>query len=205
MTTAKNPVCEKYPDSHHDSYSKTIFGFWLYLLSDFMLFATLFATYAVLRTSTFGGPASHEIFTPSLTLFQTLVLLTSSFTIGLAGASAHRRSKSYTIVFSGMTLILGIMFIWMEFNELSRLVSLGYGWQRSAFLSAFFTLIGTHSLHVLFAILWIFVLIVPVCFSGITPVAIKRITCLRMFWQFLNVIWIFIFSIVYLMGAVVYD
>ena len=196
---------EKYPDGHHDVYSKTIFGFWLYLLSDFMLFATLFATYIVLQTSAFGGPLAHEIITPSLTLFQTLVLLTSSLTIGLAGVFAHRRNANYAIVFSGMTLVLGVMFVWMELNEFSRLVGLGYDWQKSAFLSAFFTLIGTHGLHVVFAILWIFIFVIPVCFSGITPVSIRRITCLRMFWQFLNIIWIFIFTIVYLLGAVVYD
>lgn len=205
MTRSNAIVHEKYPDSHHDAYSKTVFGFWLYIISDFMLFATLFATYAVLRNSTFGGPASRDLFHLPITLFQTLVLLCSSFTIGLTGASAHRRNKSYTIAFAGITLLLGVIFIWMECIELSRLMVAGNSWQKSAFLSAFFTLIGTHGIHLLFGMLWIIVLIVPVVLSGVTPVSIKRITCLRMFWQFLNVIWIFIFTIVYLMGVIAYD
>ncbi|MEM7175253.1 MAG: cytochrome c oxidase subunit 3 [Chlamydiota bacterium] len=205
MTKSAATYREKYPDSHHDTYSKTVFGFWLYLLSDFMLFATLFATYAVLRNSTFGGPSSHDLLHLPITLFQTLILLCSSFTIGLTGAAAHRRNKSYTIAFASITFLLGAVFLWMECIELSRLIAAGYGWQRSAFLSAFFTLIGTYGLHILFGLLWIAILILPVCFSGVTPVSIKRLTCLRMFWQFLNIIWVFIFTIVYLMGVIVYD
>lgn len=205
MSKSIAATVEKYPDSHHDSYSKTVFGFWLYLISDFMLFATLFAVYAVLRNRTFGGPSSHELFHLPITLFQTLILLLSTFTIGLAGAAVHRRSRSYSLAFSWITFVLGAFFLWMECNELSRLIADGYDWRANAFLSIFFTLIGTHSFHLLFGMLWIIVLTVPILFGGVTRHAIRRITCLRMFWQFLNIVWVFIFTIVYLMGVIVYD
>jgi cytochrome o ubiquinol oxidase subunit 3 len=199
----KNPGTiphENYPDTFHDTYSKTIFGFWVYLMSDFILFGALFATYAVLSGSTFGGPTARQLFQTPFTLIQTLVLLTSSLTAGLAGASAHRQHKYRTIALFGITFVLGSIFMGMMFNEFSRLVSSGNGWDRNAFLSAYFTVVGTHGLHVLFGLLWTIVLIVPVWREGVSNVSIRRLTCLRMFWQFLNIIWVFIFSFVYLLG-----
>lgn len=201
MKHSKTTSHESYPDAHQDVYSKTIFGFWLYILTDFMLFATLFATYAVLRNSTFGGPSARDLFNIHYTLIQTLFLLGSSLTIGLAAAFAHRRNKWGTIALFALTFILGAVFFGMELFELIKLGKEGFGWQKSAFLSAFFTLVGTHALHMVFALLWIFVLILPVYFEGITPVSIKRLTCLKMFWQFLNIIWVFIFTLVYLIGV----
>lgn len=193
-------------ESHHEAhqeevYSKTILGFWIYLLTDFMLFGTLFATYIVLESGTYGGPSGRALWNLPFTLIQTLILLTSSFTSGLGGALAHRNCKNGTLALFAITFFLGAVFMGMEFAEFSRLVQGGNSWERSAFLSAFFTLVGTHGLHLLLGLLWIFVLLVPVWRCGLTPVSVKRLTCLRMFWQFLNVVWIFIFTIVYLMGV----
>ncbi|MBS0652481.1 MAG: cytochrome o ubiquinol oxidase subunit III [Verrucomicrobia bacterium] len=191
---------ERFPDSHHGVYSKTVLGFWIYLLTDFVLFGTLFASYAVLRHGTFGGPAAHELFDLRDALDRTLVLILCSLTAGLAGASAHRRHKLRTLCFFGATFLLGLLFMVMQFEEFQKLFASGNGWQRSGFLSAYFTLLGTFMIHVVFGLLWILVLLIPVCFNGINGVEIRRLTCLRMFWQFLSIIWIFIFTFVYLLG-----
>lgn len=201
MTSPETTLHESDPDTHHDIYSKTIFGFWVYLLTDFMMFATFFATYAVLCNNTYGGPSAGELFNLPYTLIQTLLLLVSSLTIGLAGAFAHRKHKNWTIALFGVTFLLGIVFMGMELTEFTRFVNEGNSWQRSAFLSVFFTLVGVHGLHVLFGLLWFIVLLPPVWIHGLTPVSVRRLTCLRMFWQFLNIIWVFIFTIVYLMGV----
>lgn len=187
-------VHEAYPDPNHGIYSKTVFGFWIYILTDFILFGTLFATYSVLRSSTFGGPSGHDLFRLPYMLIQTFILLISSFTVGLAGASAHRQNKKWTISFFAITFLLGIVFVGMELSDFTRLINGGNHWRRSAFLSIFFTLVGTHALHMIFALLWVIVLIVPVWREGITPVSVRRLTCLKMFWQFLNIIWVFIFT-----------
>lgn len=201
MTTPEN-ISESHLDAHRDEvYSKTVFGFWVYLLTDFILFGALFATYIVLRNNTFGGPSTNELFHLPFNLIQTLILLVSTFVIGLAGASCHRRNKNWTIIFFGVTFLLGIAFMGMELTEFTRLVDSGNSWRRSAFLSAYFTLVGTHGVHMILALIWIIVLIIPVCRHGITPVSLLRLTCLRMFWQFLNIIWVFIFTIVYLLGV----
>lgn len=191
---------ESYPDTHHDIYSKTIFGFWVYLLTDLVLFGTFFATFLVLRHSTFGGPGPKELFQLDFGLMQTIILLTASFTSGLAGAATHRKNTSATVMLFGITFLLGAIFLSMEMTDLSRLIASGNGWQRSAFLSAFFTLVGTHAIHVVFALLWVIVLLIPVIKEGIDSVSIRRLTCLRIFWQFLNIIWLFIFTLVYFMG-----
>jgi cytochrome o ubiquinol oxidase subunit 3 len=200
----KNPVTvthESYPDTHHDAYSRTIFGFWLYLMSDFILFGALFAAYIVLSDATFGGPTARQMFVPSYTLIQTLVLLISSLTAGLAGASAHRKHKNWTIALFGATFVLGAIFVGMQLYEFFRFLSVDYSWKKSAFLSMYYTILGTHALHVIFAIAWIPVLLIPVWLEGVTHVSVRRLTCLKMFWQFLNIVWVFIFSFVYLMGV----
>jgi len=153
---------ESYPDIHHDNYSRTTFGFWVYLMSDFILFGALFAAYVVLAGSIHGGPSAKDLFQLPYTFVQTCVLLLSSFFAGLAGASAHRKHKSRTMLFFAITFLLGIVFMGMEFNEFSRFASAGHGWDQSAFLSAYFTLVGTHGLHVLFGLLWVIVLLFPV-------------------------------------------
>ena len=201
MTHSSAASHESYPDMHHDTYSKTVFGFWVYLLTDFVLFGTFFAAYAVLRNGTYGGPSAKDLFHISFTLTQTLILLTSSLTSGLAGAYAFRKNKNGTIALFLITFLLGMVFMVMEFMEFSQLIHQGYSWKTSAFLSAYFTAIGTHGVHILFAMLWIIVLLVPLYREGFKPQSLQRLTCLRLFWQFLNVIWIFIFSFVYLLGV----
>lgn len=192
---------EPFPDTHHDLYSRTLFGVWLYLLSDLILFGALFATYAVLRQSTFGGPSAADLFDLSHAFIQTLILLISSMTVGLGGAYAHRKEKNKAIALFGITFLLGVVFVGMELGEMSRLIASGNSWKRSGFLSGYFTLIGTHGLHMVLLLLWTIIFVFSIAREGITATNLRRLTCLKMFWQFLNIVWVFIFSFVYLMGA----
>lgn len=197
------PAKEKYPDPHHDTYSKTVFGFWVFLVTDFMLFATLFAAYAVLLKGTFGGPSIKEITHLPWVLFETVVMLFASFFAGIAGACAHRENRSATILFFVITFIIGAIFFGMVFSDLYALTAAGNSWQRSGFLSIYFTVIGTLLAHLLFGLMWIIVFIIPLFYEEIDSVCLQRLTCLKMFWQFMNVVWIFIFSIIYLIGVVI--
>lgn len=181
--------------------SMTYLGFWTYLMTDCILFATLFATYAVLRDSTFGGPSGHDLFDPSFALAETIILLISSFTSGLAGLAASQNNVKKVIGWWGVTFLLGAAFLGLELTEFTHFVREGHSWKQSAFLSAFFTLVGTHGLHITMGLLWMVVLLIPVARHGLTPVSFKRLTCLKLFWHFLDVVWIFIFTMVYLMGA----
>lgn len=200
MKNSASILQKQHPDPHHDNYARTLFGFWLYLMTDFILFGALFATYVVLSFTAYGGNSpSHELFNLPFALIQTLLMLLSSLTIGLAGASAHRKLKERTIALFGITFLLGAVFMSMQFTEFSRLIHTGNSWEKSGFLSGYFTVVGTFGLHVLFGLLWMIVLIVPIWREGINVVGIRRLTCLRMFWQFLNIVWVFIFSFVYLM------
>ncbi|MGL5263961.1 MAG: cytochrome o ubiquinol oxidase subunit III [Candidatus Rhabdochlamydia sp.] len=187
---------------NQENTEKTLFGFWVYLMTDCILFATLFATYAVLRDNTYGGPSGHELFSLPFALGETLILLTSSFTCGLAMLAAHRMDRKRVLFWIGVSFMLGISFLTMELKEFSHLVHQGNSWQRSGFLSAFFTLVGTHGLHITAGLLWMIVMIAQILRKKIVAVTFKRLTCLSMFWHFLDVVWIFIFTIVYLMGAV---
>ncbi len=202
MTHSETVSQESYPDPHHDTYSKTMFGFWLFLLTDFMLFATIFSVYAVLQNSTFGGPSAKDLFSLDHALVQTLVILVSALTVGLGGVYTHRKSKASALGLFTVTFVLGVVFLGMEISEFVRLVNSGDSWHNSAFLSAYFTLVGTHVFHVVFGLLWFIVLLLPAITQGLTDVNIRRLTCLRMFWQFVNIIWVFIFSVVYLLGAI---
>lgn len=176
-------------------------GFWVYLMTDCMLFASLFATYVVLRNNTFGGPSGADIFEMPFVLVETLILLTSSFLCGLALLAAKAGKKTLTLVLFGLTFLLGVSFLAMELSEFSKLVSEGYGWQRSGFLSAFFTLVGTHGAHILSGLIWMAVMMVRVVQTGLGPNNIRRLSLLALFWHFLDIVWIFIFTIVYLMGV----
>ena len=195
-------VHEGYPDPHHDAYARTTFGFWVYLLTDFILFGTLFAAYAVLANSGYSRPEGKELFNLPCALLQSILLLLCSFTVGLGGAYAHRKDKKSTLVFFALTFVIGLLFFWIQLSDLSRLLQMGHDWTKSAFFSMYFTIIGTFSLHMVFALAWVIVLLIPVWREQeISHVSLRRLTCLKMFWQFLNIIWIFIFSFIYLFGV----
>lgn len=176
-------------------------GFWIYLMTDCVLFGSLFATYAVLRNNTFGGPSGADIFEMPFVLIETLILLTSSFLCGVAMLAAKAGKQTLTLVLFGATLLLGISFLAMEVTEFSKLIHEGYSWQTSAFLSGFFTLVGTHGVHILAGLIWMVVMMVRVAQVGLTDNNLRRLSLLALFWHFLDVIWIFIFTIVYLMGV----
>jgi len=182
--------------SHAD---KAHFGFWVYLMTDLIMFAALFATYAVLKNNTFGGPSGKELFSLPFVLGETLILLTSSFTCGLTMLAAHKNQAKQVITWLSVTFLLGASFLVMELTEFHRLAAEGHTPQANAFLSSFFTLVGTHGLHIAVGMLWIFIMIIALIGRGITPSNIKKLTALSLFWHFLDIVWIFIFTIVYLL------
>ncbi|MCH9613411.1 MAG: Cytochrome bo(3) ubiquinol oxidase subunit 3 [Chlamydiia bacterium] len=188
-------------DVQAETYSKTILGFWLYLMTDALLFGTLFAVYGVLVNNTHGGPGGKELFHLPLNLAETLTLLVSSFTCGMASQAGKRGSRSGVTWWLMITFILGICFLWMEMAEFNTLIASGNGWQRSAFLSAFFTLVGTHGLHITFGLLWLTVLFCQMFKRGLSPSVMRRLSCFRLFWQFSYIVWVFVFITVYLMGV----
>jgi cytochrome o ubiquinol oxidase subunit 3 len=188
--------------SRAEALNKTLFGFWVYLMTDIVLFATLFATFLVLRDSTAGGPAGSEIFDMPFVLAETLILLTSSFTAGLAMLAAHKKDWAKTLGWLSLTFILGAAFLALELSEFNNLASEGLSWQASAFMSAFFTLVSTHGLHITFGLIWMATLMFKLYKSGFASNSLKRLAMLSLFWHFLDIVWIFIFTIVYLLGEV---
>ena len=189
-------------EEHHFDGSKNVFGFWLYIMSDCVLFATLFAVYAVFHRHTFGGADAHEIFSLPYVFVETMILLISSFTFGLATLARNSSNINHVIKFLWITAFLGLCFIGMEVYEFYELVSEGHTWTSSAFLSSFFVLVGTHGLHVTMGIIWIFGMTYQLKKNGMTPMAKTKLTYLGLFWHFLDIVWIFVFSIVYLLGAI---
>ena len=189
-------------DEHHNDDSKTIFGFWVYIMSDCILFASIFATYAVLHNNVYGGPDAKELFSMPFVLIETFILLTSSFTYGLAMLGVHKKEKSKVMFWLIITFLLGASFLVMEIYEFHKLIAEGNSWSRSAFLSSFFTLVGTHGLHVFSGLIWMIALMLQVSKHGITSVTTRKLACLSLFWHFLDIVWIFVFTIVYLMGAI---
>jgi cytochrome o ubiquinol oxidase subunit 3 len=196
-------ITHDHHEGHHDSTSLTVFGFWIYIMSDCILFATLFATYAVLHTHTFGGPGPAELFSMPLVLAETFILLTSSFTYGLGLIFAYRQNKTMTLFWLSMTFILGAAFVAIELTEFSHLLAEGHSWKNSAFLSSYFTLVGTHGLHVSLGLVWMITLIIQVKQRGLTNMMRGKLFTLSLFWHFLDIVWIFIFTIVYLMGGII--
>jgi cytochrome o ubiquinol oxidase subunit 3 len=176
-------------------------GFWLYLMSDLILFATLFATFVVLGRSYAGGPTGKELFDLPYLLGETLFLLCSSFTYGLAMLAVHDGREKRVLLGLAITFLLGLGFVSMEINEFHGLIAQGHGPDQSAFLSSFFTLVGTHGAHVTCGLIWIAVMIGQVAAKGLTSPVQSRLLRLSMFWHFLDIIWIGIFSIVYLLGV----
>ena len=186
---------------HHDAGGNSVFGFWIYLMSDCILFATLFATYAVLSGSFAGGPTGKDIFELPYVLVETFCLLLSSVTYGFAMLAMHKGNQSGVMKWLAVTFLFGAAFIGMEINEFSHLIAEGFGPDRSAYLSGFFALIGTHGLHVFSGLIWMIVLMVQVSQNGLTATNQTRLMCLSLFWHFLDVVWICVFTVVYLMGV----
>ena len=179
----------------------TLLGFWLYLMSDCLIFAALFAVYAVLGRNYAGGPTGAEVFELPVVAANTGLLLLSSITYGFAMLQMQRERLRMMLIWLAITGLLGAAFIGLEFSEFAHLIHEGAGPQRSAFLSSFFTLVGTHGLHVGFGIIWLITLMIQAGRRGLTAESRRRLMCLSMFWHFLDVIWIGVFSVVYLMGV----
>jgi cytochrome o ubiquinol oxidase subunit 3 len=182
--------------------SGTVFGFWLYLMTDCVIFAALFAVFAVMSHQFAGGPTGKDLFDIHGVALETGVLLLSSITYGFAMLGAHKGKTGTLLVWLGITFLLGLGFIGMELREFSHLISEGAGPDRSAFLSAFFTLVGTHGLHVTIGLVWMAVLAVQIApKQELTDREITRLTCLSLFWHFLDIVWICVFTFVYLASA----
>ena len=189
-------------EHHHDTGKVTLFGFWLYLMTDCLLFASVFATYAVLYMNTAGGVSGHDIFELDYVAVETAALLLSSITYGFAMLAAHKKKVSGTLGWLVITFIFGAVFIGMEINEFHHLIAQGNGPDRSAFLSAFFALVGMHGLHVTAGLIWMAIMMLEVIKRGLGNRTLTRLGCLSMFWHFLDVIWICVFTVVYLMGVI---
>ena len=186
---------------HHDAGANKVFGFWIYLMSDCILFACLFATYAVLVNGTAGGPAGKDIFELPFVFAETMLLLLSSITFGFGMLAMNENKVSAVNTWLLVTFILGAGFIAMEIYEFHHLIVNDAGPDRSGFLSAFFTLVGTHGIHVTSGLIWIIVMMVLISKKGLTERNRTRLMCLSLFWHFLDVVWICVFTVVYLMGV----
>jgi cytochrome o ubiquinol oxidase subunit 3 len=192
---------DEHDHGHEATGGGTLLGFWIYLMSDALIFATLFATYGVLSTSYAGGPVPREIFSLPLVALNTAILLVSSITYGFAMIAMQERKLAAVKLWLIVTGLLGAAFVGIELYEFAELIHEGATPQRSAFLSGFFTLVGTHGLHVTFGILWIGVMLVQLGQRGLHVENQRRLMCLSMFWHFLDVVWIGVFTFVYLLGV----
>jgi cytochrome o ubiquinol oxidase subunit 3 len=189
------PLSERGPASRR---VVAAFGFWLFLLSDIIIFAALFAAYAVLSGETNGGPSGIDLFDKRHVLFETTCLLASSFTCGMMMLAMERRSAPFTYFWSLVTAALGAKFLWLELSEFVDMVHRGAGPTRSAFLSSFFTLVGTHGIHVTLGIAWLAVMMLQVATIGFRPMVVRRLLCFSLFWHALDIVWIGVFTVVYL-------
>ena len=200
-TTTQNPGRFWDLNEHdHPEGGSTMLGFWIYLMSDCLIFAVLFATYGVLGRSFAAGPTPQELFDLPLVALNTAMLLFSSITYGFAMLAMMKQRKGAVLFWLFVTGLFGATFLGLELYEFHHLISEGAGPQRSAFLSSFFTLVGTHGLHVTVGIIWLITLMVQVARFGLHQANQRRLMCLSLFWHFLDVIWIGVFTFVYLMG-----
>ena len=181
---------------------RVMFGFWVYLMTDLLMFAVIFAVFAVLRNSTAGGPGGRDLFSPGLALTETLILLTSSFTAGIAMLAARNHQKARTLAWFGVTFLLGLAFLSIELYEFIEFIHEGHTMQVSAFLSSFFVLVGTHGLHITSGLIWLGVTLVFVARRGLNRHLVRKLALISLFWHFLDIVWIFIFTVVYLMAFV---
>ncbi|WP_449255447.1 cytochrome o ubiquinol oxidase subunit III [Bosea sp. (in: a-proteobacteria)] len=206
MTTATaqqadTPVFHVTDDEHEHSGGSTMLGFWMYLMSDCLVFAVLFATYGVLGRSYAAGPSGADLFDLKLVAVNTAMLLFSSITYGFAMLAMEKGRQAAVQGWLVVTGLFGLAFIGIELYEFHHMILEGATPMRSAFLSSFFTLVGTHGLHVSFGLIWLTVLMVQVSQRGLIEANRRRLMCLSMFWHFLDVIWIGVFTFVYLMGV----
>ncbi len=177
------------------------YGFWIFLLSDIVMFSALFAAYAVLRDGTAGGPTGAQLFDLRNTAIQTACLLFSSYTCGLASLSVEARRSGWFHAAMGVTFLLGVAFLLLEAREFAGMVARGAGPTRSAFLSAFFTLVGCHGLHVTCGLLWLLTMMAQIFAKGFRADILRRVMCFALFWHTLDIIWVALFTVVYLMGV----
>ena len=177
------------------------YGFWIFLLSDIVMFATLFAAYAVLARATDGGPSGVQLFSQASVAIETACLLASSYTCGLMSLAVRSRRGLGTYVGAFVTFALGLAFLALELREFADMIARGAGPQRSAFLSAFFTLVGCHGLHVTAGLVWLVVMMVQVVLRGFHPTVQPRLACFSLFWHALDIVWVWLFTVVYLMGV----
>lgn len=177
------------------------YGFWIFILSDIVMFSGLFAAYAVLSGNTAGGPTGAELFNLRNVFIETMCLLLSSYTCGLGALSAERRQSGRFLIFAALTFVLGAAFLFIEISEFARMVSEGAGPWRSGFLSGFFTLVGMHGAHVTIGLLWLVYMVAQVITKGLRPVVLRRLLCWSLFWHALDIIWVGVFTLVYLMGV----
>ncbi len=177
------------------------YGFWLFILSDIVMFAAIFAAYAVLSDNTAGGPTGRELFNLRSVFIETMCLLLSSYTCGLGALSAERRQAGRFLIFAALTLLLGAAFLFIEISEFAGMVAKGAGPSRSAFLSGFFTLVGTHGAHVTGGLIWLVYMAAQVVAKGLRPAVLRRLLCWSLFWHALDIVWIGVLTLVYLMGA----
>jgi cytochrome o ubiquinol oxidase subunit 3 len=198
---ASAATAHSHDHEHHDESSLRVFGFWIFLITDLILFAVLFATYVVLQGRYNGGPTEAELFSVPIFVTSTFILLTSSFTSGLAILQLQKGKVKSTVVWLLITVLLGIAFVGLEIEEFMTMVHEGATISTSAFLSAFFVLVGTHGLHVSVGIIWMTSAAIQLARHGINDVTNRKVNIVGIYWHFLDVVWIFIFTVVYLMGV----
>lgn len=195
-------VANHVADHEAEANDRVVFGFWVYLMTDLLMFAVLFAVYAVLHGRTLGGETGRDLFSTRLALAETLLLLTSSFTCGIGMIAARQGKKAQTLLWFGITFLLGLTFLSMELYEFTEFIHEGHTLRSNAFLSSFFVLVGTHGLHITSGLLWMGVTLAYIMKRGLNAPLVRKLTLLSLFWHFLDIVWIFIFTIVYL-GAFV--
>lgn len=190
--------------SHHEAEynDRVLFGFWVYLMTDLLMFAVLFAVYAVLHGNTLGGPTGADLFTLPLALTETIILLTSSFTAGMGMLAARKGLKKQVLTWFGVTFALGLAFLGIELYEFAEFIHEGHTLTVNAFLSSFFVLVGTHGLHITSGLLWMGITLIYVWKRGLNQHMVRKLNLLSLFWHFLDIVWIFIFTVVYLMAFV---
>lgn len=176
------------------------YGFWIFLLSDVVMFSALFASYAVLSHATAGGPAGGQLFNQTSVAIETACLLASSYTCGLMSLAVGSRNRPATYFWAAVTAALGVVFLALELHEFAGMIARGATPQRSAFLSAFFTLVGCHGLHVASGLVWLTVMMGQVAIRGFRPNVERRLNCFALFWHALDIVWVWLFTIVYLLG-----